>query len=163
MATITRSSKVTQEVLDYHPGSSISAGFLVTLQRQRWSALVCPLETWPICWCSKPRTRCSTLSHFYSLENGTCYEVFFSCVLIGFSRDALGGSSSEHGGLLLHGVACHQAPASLRPVLQPQGAQNWQLPQPGGTARSFLLLHIASMCCSWPVCVALCTASVSLF
>lgn len=61
------------------------------------------------------------------------HTVFFLSGLLG---DEFGGSSSEHGGLLLYNDALPAEPASLRAVLQPQGAEDRPLPKPGGTALS---------------------------
>lgn len=63
-------------------------------------------------------------------------------VLSGLLRDELRGSSSEHGGLLLYSDAHNQTPSGLRPVLQPQRAEDWQLTQPGGNTQ-----------CCWHVCL----------
>lgn len=70
----------------------------------------------------------------------------------GLLRDELRGSSSEHGGLLLHSDARHQEPPCLRPVLQPQRTQDRQLPQPGGAPHS-LLLAAVSFCMSLSACL----------
>lgn len=82
---------------------------------------VCPVPT-----CSDPT--CPVRPVLYvlfrlDLTGPSCSDPS-SVVPSGLLRDELGGSSSEHGELLLHRDADHQTPPGLRPVLQPQGAQD---------------------------------------